>query len=90
MIYSTSLVYDGPLQIAFMRIYYESAEKKTRKEKVIHLAHRYFFPLELEALLHYRGFEILRHDGDFEKKPLASESEQQVLICRVLRSRRKK
>jgi SAM-dependent methyltransferase len=96
-IYSTSLSYDSALQIAFMRIFYEPAEapasprKKRvsrRRELVVHLAHRYFFPRELEALLHYNGFRIERHDGDFDGTPLEPGSDQQVLRCRLSPSRK--
>jgi SAM-dependent methyltransferase len=82
MIYTTNLVWDGPLQIAFMRIYY-AKDKARAREQVVQLTHRYFFPLELEALLHYNGFRIERHDGDFDGQPLTTESEQQVLHCRL-------
>lgn len=87
MIYSTQLVYDAPLQIAFMTIFYEpergsSSRKRPRGHKVS-LTHRHFFPRELEALLHYNGFEIERRDGDFGGEALAGTSEQQVLRCRL-------
>jgi SAM-dependent methyltransferase len=80
MVYSTNLVYDAALQIGFMKIYYEPEEGG--RTKVVRLTHRYFFPLELEALLHYNGFRIDRHDGDFDGNLLEPESEQQVLRCR--------
>jgi SAM-dependent methyltransferase len=83
MVYSTSLSYDAALQIAFMRIYYEpEAGGKTR---VVRLAHRQFFPLELQALLHYNGFEIIAHEGDFDGGALVPEAEEQVLRCRASR-----
>ena len=55
-------------------------------ERVVRLTHRYFFPLELEALLHYNGFEIEAHEGDFDGAPLETESEEQVIRCRVRRA----
>jgi hypothetical protein len=82
MIYETSLAYDPPLQIAFMRIFYQRADGRGRT-RAVRLAHRHFFPRELEALLHYNGFRIERHDGDFHGGPLLPDSEQQVLVaCR--------
>ena len=84
MVYTTNLVWDGPLQIAFMRIYY-APENGRRKEEVVQLTHRYFFPQELEALLHYNGFAIESVEGDFDGEPLSGYSEQQVLKCRLLR-----
>jgi SAM-dependent methyltransferase len=85
MVYSTSVTYDAALQIAFMRIYYEP--ETGGRERVVRLVHRQFFPLELEALLHYNGFEISSHEGGFDGKPLLPESEEQVICAR---SRREK
>jgi SAM-dependent methyltransferase len=86
MMYSTDVSWDGALQIAFMRIYYESLStgRQRRRAKVVHLSHRYFFPLELEALLHYNGFAVEQVAGDFSGHPLSSESEEQVYLCRKL------
>lgn len=92
MVYSTSLSYDAALQIAFMRIYYEP--EGGGRERVVRLAHRQFFPLELQALLHYNGFTVEAHEGGFDGQQLVPESEEQVIRCRSRRekslSRRKK
>lgn len=92
MVYSTSLSYDAALQIAFMRIYYEP--ENGGRERVVRLVHRQFFPLELEALLHYNGFTVEAHEGGFDGEALVPESEEQVIRCRSRRekslSRRKK
>ena len=89
--YSTSLSYDAALQIAFMRIYYEPA--RGGRERMVRLTHRQFFPLELDALLHYNGFTVEAHEGGFDGGALVPESEEQVLRCRSRRgfsvSRRK-
>jgi SAM-dependent methyltransferase len=90
--YSTSVSYDAALQVAFMRIYYEPASGG--KTRIVRLAHRQFFPLELDALLHYNGFTVEAHEGGFDGGELLPESEEQVLRCRSRRensiSRRKK
>lgn len=49
------------------------------------LAHRQFYPAELEALLHYNGFEILARMGDFDGSPLGPESDKLITRCRVRR-----
>jgi len=85
MIYETNLVYDAPLQIAFMRIFYRREHGRSR-ERTVRLTHRYFYPLELEALLDHAGFEVLDHHGDFAGGALTTESEFQVLRCRLRRS----
>ncbi len=45
------------------------------------LSHRYFFPAELEALLHYNGFEQIAVYGDFEEGALDADAESQVVVC---------
>jgi SAM-dependent methyltransferase len=82
MIYTTTLEWEGPLQIAFMRIYY-APEDASRREKVVRLAHRYFFPRELEEIFFYNGFVVERHEGDFQGGELHGDSAQQVCICRL-------
>ncbi|MEC7522295.1 MAG: class I SAM-dependent methyltransferase [Myxococcota bacterium] len=49
------------------------------------LPQRQFFPQELEALLHYNGFEVLRLDGGFEGEPIDAYCESQVVIARLRR-----
>jgi SAM-dependent methyltransferase len=50
------------------------------------LAHRQFFPRELEALLHYNGFAIEKELGDFDGKP-THESRMLVIFAKPRRSR---
>ncbi|MCB9591865.1 MAG: class I SAM-dependent methyltransferase [Sandaracinaceae bacterium] len=47
------------------------------------LMQRQFFPREVEALLHYNGFEILAHDGGFKDEPLDEYAESQVVVARA-------
>lgn len=49
------------------------------------LTQRQFFPAELEALLHYNGFETESHTGDFDGKAITAATESQVLVARVRR-----
>jgi hypothetical protein len=49
------------------------------------LAHRQFYPQELEALLHYNGFVLTERSGDFSGAPLTSRSATMVLRCRPRR-----
>lgn len=46
------------------------------------LAHRQFFPQELEALLHYNGFRIEKLEGGFRGEPADRHSDSLVYICR--------
>ena len=47
------------------------------------LAHRQFYPAELEALLHYNGFDTLITHGDFDASPVTSESMHLIVRCRA-------
>jgi SAM-dependent methyltransferase len=51
------------------------------------LAHRQFYPQELEALLHYNGFEVARWFGDFSGNPVERESSTLVVHARARRAR---
>jgi len=52
------------------------------------LAHRQFFPQEMEALLHYNGFSDLQWYGDFTEDPPGAETDFVVVSCRAARRRR--
>lgn len=84
-IYSEQSAWDPVTQINQMWFHYDrSAPSKTAPAYLcIQLSHRYFFPKELEALLHYAGFEIEGRFGDFEGGPLHKDSESQVTVCRL-------
>ena len=45
------------------------------------LALRYFYPQELEALLHYNGFRIVDRYGGFDASPLTETSRAIVYVC---------
>ena len=49
------------------------------------LAHRQFFPQELEALLHYNGLAIVDLHGDFGFEPPDSDTETLIYHCRTVR-----
>src|SRR5262249_32276621 len=57
--YSTNHVYDAAAQVAYVRLYYDEDEGVSRRgiarTKVVHLAHRQFFPEELALLLEHHG-----------------------------------
>ena len=47
------------------------------------LTQRQFYPRELEALLHYNGFEVIHHAGGFAGEPIDEYADAQVLIARA-------
>ncbi len=85
--YSERSAYDPVRQINQVWIYYDQveppmrAEIKAPKQHTIQLSHRYFFPMELEALLMFNGFKLLDRFGGFQGEALGEGCESQVLIC---------
>ena len=53
------------------------------QEHVGHLDMRCFFPLEMDMILHYNGFEVVSKYGNFEKELFDSDSSKQIYVCRV-------
>jgi hypothetical protein len=81
--YFESFEYEPVRQVQMVSMVFQNLEN-LEDLKVMPLSQRQFFPQELEALLHYNGFEIEHFWGDFERGPLTAESESQVLVARVL------
>lgn len=50
--------------------------------RVTPLSLRYVFPQEMEALLHYNGFEIMELYGDADCSPLTNESRAMIYVCK--------
>lgn len=54
------------------------------------LTHRQFFPQEMEALLHYNGFEITAYCPDFAQQGWLNWVDSLVVHCRLRRPRSRK
>jgi hypothetical protein len=50
--------------------------------RVAPLSLRYVFPQEMEALLHYNGFEIMERYGNTDCSPLTNESSALIYVCK--------
>lgn len=83
--YSEYFGYDPVGQIETVVMDFEHPEEDARSF-CTPLTQRQFFPAELEALLHYNGFEVESHTGDFDGKPITAATESQVLIARARRA----
>jgi hypothetical protein len=46
------------------------------------LAHRQFYPAELEALLHYNGFDVVELHADYERKAPDRDATMLVYHCK--------
>ncbi len=57
--------------------------------RLLPLAHRQFFPAELEALLHYNGFTLQARWGGFERGLVTLDCESQLVVAGLRRGWRK-
>jgi len=80
--YSEYFRYDPVTQIETTMMDFEHPEDP-RRSFCTPLTQRQFFPAELEALLHYNGFVIESHTGDFDGSAITSSTESQVIVARV-------
>lgn len=79
--------YDAVRQILFVSMFFTpDAKRRGPRGKgepfMTPLAHRQFFPQEMEALLHYNGFDVRELYGDFERGPLVQGSDVMVWHAR--------
>jgi SAM-dependent methyltransferase len=84
--------YDPVRQILFVSMFFDPIASRSKRKKpaeafMTPLAHRQFFPCEMEALLHYNGYETLALHGDFQGGPLTPRSDVMVWHARPRRSR---
>jgi len=79
--YAERFAYDPETQVQTIRMYFEP-EPADEPGFEMTLTHRQFFPAELQALLHYGGFEVEAHYGDFDGQPLDDAASSQVIFAR--------
>ena len=79
---SKTQAYDPIAQILHWTTYRRWREGDQEQAKITRIAVRYTFPQELEALLHYNGFSIVRQYGDWNLEPLAAASRSIIVVCR--------
>lgn len=82
--YSERSSWDGVRQINQMWFRSERDPKGEGPGEIIaQLSHRYFAPTEIEALLHYNGFEVVNILGDFEEAAVTDDSESMVVVAKL-------
>jgi SAM-dependent methyltransferase len=77
VIVNESNKYDKATQINEIKLIYSIADKKVNN--ILKL--RIFFPQELDAILKYNGFKIVRKYGNFDQTTFTSESRRQIFVC---------
>ncbi len=84
--YTERFDYDQARQILFVTMEF-FPEGRPKASWMAPLAHRQFYPQELEALLHYNGFAVENAWGDYKGSKLDRYSETMVLTARARRMR---
>jgi SAM-dependent methyltransferase len=79
---SRTQVYDHVAQVLHWTSYRRWHEDGQEQTKITRIAVRFTFPQELEALLHYNGFTIVRQYGDWNLEPLTAASRSIIVVCR--------
>jgi len=85
--YSERFDYDKLRQVLFVAMEFSPVDGG--EPWMTPLTHRQFYPQELEALLHYNGFEITTFLGDFDGAPVASDSTTLLIHARAKSTRRR-
>jgi SAM-dependent methyltransferase len=82
--YTERFDYDVLRQVLFVSMRFEPRDDP-KAAWMTPLAHRQFYPQELEALLHYNGFRLTDAHGNFERRPPEAHDESLILHCRAKR-----
>jgi len=83
--YSERFEYDPLRQLLLVRMRFSAPDPSPPME--VPLTHRQFFPRELEALLHYNGFEEILFTADFTNQPADRNVDSIVVHCRPVARR---
>ena len=80
--YTERFDHDPARQILFVMMEFSPVEGR-HEPFATPLAHRQIYPLELEALLHYNGLELVEAAGGFDGARLDRDSDTMVCTCRA-------
>ena len=85
--YAERFAYDAHKQLQTVTMSFQRLDKPSEEHQIV-LCLRFYFPSELDALLHYNGFRVLSHHGDFQGAALDANSESQVIVAAPLPRKR--
>jgi 2-polyprenyl-3-methyl-5-hydroxy-6-metoxy-1,4-benzoquinol methylase len=80
---SSVQTYDPIAQVIYWTSYRRSNAGARDHTKETHIACRFTHPQELEALLHYNGFQIVQQFGNWNKEVLSPSSPSIISICKA-------
>jgi 2-polyprenyl-3-methyl-5-hydroxy-6-metoxy-1,4-benzoquinol methylase len=75
--------YDPLAQVMYWTSYRRWNDGTRDHNKETHIACRFTHPQELEALLHYNGFQVIQQYGNWRKEVLSASSPSIISICRL-------
>ena len=80
---SSIQTYDPVAQVIQWTSYRRWNDGERDHKKETHIACRFTYPQELEALLHYNGFQVIQQYGYWDKQMLSAASPSIISICNV-------
>jgi 2-polyprenyl-3-methyl-5-hydroxy-6-metoxy-1,4-benzoquinol methylase len=80
---SSTQIYDPIAQTIYWTSYRRWNDGERDHQKETHIACRFTYPRELEALLHYNGFQIIQQFGNWNQEALSASSPSIISICRA-------
>ena len=80
---SSTQIYDPIAQVIYWASYRRWNDGERDHQKETHIACRFTHPQELEALLHYNGFQIVQQYGYWDKQPLSASGPSMISICKA-------
>lgn len=78
---SFTQAYDPIQQLMYWTTYRRWNDGEQDHKKETHIACRFTHPQELEALLHYNGFQIIQQYGSWDRSALTASSPSIISIC---------
>ena len=75
--------YDPLAQTIYWTSYRRWNDGKDNHIKETHIACRFTHPQELEALLHYNGFQVIEQYGNWNREKLSATSPSIISICKM-------
>jgi len=82
IVVTESYVYEPDTQVKRIKTHHSIPGQKKEIEGALNM--RMYFPQELDALIKYNGFAIDAKYGGYDQGAFTSDSEKQLVVCRVV------
>ena len=81
----TTQRYDPLAQVMYWTSFRRWNDGERDHNRETHIACRFTYPQELEALLHYNGFQVTQQYGNWDKQELSAFSPSIFSVCQAMR-----